>query len=216
MGPERCPYARTARHHGPILRVCPGARLPQRAADAPVPTDDPCGISAVRPATGPSRARLQGCRRARPSVPRPAPRNACKRLAPRSAGLTTGGNSWQHKHCDGSTVRDSCPTGIVSSGALRGSRSIADANTRLADANGQLNAFTPSRSHDLRGPLRDERDRGIGIGAKFHDRVFEAFERLHGARDYEGAHFWIELVAPASLPRAPTGPVRRGPRTGRG
>ena len=42
-------------------------------------------------------------------------------------------------------------------------------------------------------------DNGIGIDMKYHDRIFEIFQRLHRAEDYPGTGVGLALVRKATL-----------------
>jgi signal transduction histidine kinase len=41
------------------------------------------------------------------------------------------------------------------------------------------------------------RDNGVGFDMKFHDRIFEVFQRLHRAEDYPGTGIGLALVRKA-------------------
>jgi signal transduction histidine kinase len=41
------------------------------------------------------------------------------------------------------------------------------------------------------------RDNGIGFDMKFHDRIFEVFQRLHRAEEYPGSGVGLAMVRTA-------------------
>lgn len=49
----------------------------------------------------------------------------------------------------------------------------------------------------LSGRLRYVRDNGVGFDMKYHDRVFEIFQRLYRAEDYPGTGIGLALVRKA-------------------